>query len=400
MQVAPDVPGYSSGSDLPDFTEVAKAFQARTKGFGGNSRLQLGVATFSKPVPEELTAYGLSPAADDAVIEYAAKESRLEGGSLVAAGGWCAPSETIYDLCEGGSTEGLFSLPEISVKRGGIRYTNGPDFSALYGGGFHLTEAEVIAGATKPCVEIPCPPFQEVRLDAVGICLTADILTEVGYPELVAAFIREAMIAHQHAVSASRLSSVVDAAGTPLAAGNLGSIAGGALASVELVAEGQRAKYRWPMNESVEAVVPHWFRTALRADYAMRNGVDLQAVSDETIRSYFRARNISIQWVYGWQELPEDTVLFPNEVGILIYRAGTFVAGTSDVISLSAVYDKASLQSNQYTALFFEEGQLVLQRCYGAKLVVVPVCVGGITGAASNTECLAGALGDGETGGL
>ena len=31
--------------------------------------------------------------------------------ALVAAGGWCAPSETIYDL-----------LPEIQIKRGGIKW--------------------------------------------------------------------------------------------------------------------------------------------------------------------------------------------------------------------------------------------------------------------------------------
>ena len=388
INVAPDVPGYSSGSALPDFTEVAKAFESRTKGFGGNSRMQLGVATFTKPVPDDLIVKGSDPEADSAVIDYAGSDSRLEGGSLVAAGGWCAPSETIYDLCEGGSTEGLFTLPEVQINRGGVRYTNGPDFSALYSGGFTLTEAQVIAGTQKPCVDIPCPPFEEKRLDAVGICLTSPILTERGYPELVAAFIREAMIAHQHRVAGYRLDAVVAAAGTALSAGNLGSIAGGALTTVELVAEGERAKHRWGMNETLEVVAPHWFRTALRADYAMRNGVDLQAVSDQTIQSYFAARNLSLQFVYGWQPLPEDAVEFPATVSLLVYRAGTFVAGTQDVISLSAVYDKANLQQNQYTALFFEEGQLVLQRCYGAKLVTVPVCVAGRTGANDVVECL------------
>jgi hypothetical protein len=37
-----------------------------------------------------------------------------EGGIVRADGGWCAPSEAIYNL------------PEISVRRGGIRHDNRP----------------------------------------------------------------------------------------------------------------------------------------------------------------------------------------------------------------------------------------------------------------------------------
>ena len=116
----------------------------------------------------------------------AAKESRLPGGSLLASGGWCAPSETIYTLCSTESLDGLIDLPEINVQRGGIRFTKGPDFSDIYtDAGFCQTEAQAIAGTTKPCVEIECPAFEEVRLDACGICVKAPILTNAGYPELV-----------------------------------------------------------------------------------------------------------------------------------------------------------------------------------------------------------------------
>jgi hypothetical protein len=390
LRASADAQSVQGGSELSSLKDVGMIAADRIKQMmlgGGNGQFTAGIATFSKPFSDDLVVKnGMDDEAMYEVVQHAGDTKRLEQG--LTAAGWCAPSETIYDLCEGGTTEGLLDVPETSIQRGGVRHTQGPDFSALYTGGFDLTEAQVIAGTEKTCVEIPCPTFADVRLDAVGICVTSPLLLRQGYPELESAFLSEAMIAHQHRVSTKVLSKIVTAAGTALAAGNLGSIAGGALTTVELVAEGQRATYRWSMNEQLEVVAPHWFRTALRADYAMRNGVDLQAVSDETIASYFAARNLRIQYVYGWQALPANAVEFPATVQLLVYRAGTFVKGTAPVISLSAVYDSTLLKVNKHIALFFEEGVLVLQRCYGAKLITVPVCVAGRTGAADVVECL------------
>lgn len=79
--------------------------------------------------------------------KFATDQSRLTGGSLTAAGGWCAPSETIYDLCQLESRDGLISLPEVRVNRGGIRFTTGPDWADIFTStGFCFTEAEDIAG--------------------------------------------------------------------------------------------------------------------------------------------------------------------------------------------------------------------------------------------------------------
>ncbi|MGC5413091.1 major capsid protein, partial [Streptomyces sp. DT225] len=59
------------------------------------------------------------------------------------------------------------------------------------------TEADDISGATKPCFTIPCPDPVEVRCDAVGVCLEAGILTQRHFPELVAWYLRNAMVAHE-----------------------------------------------------------------------------------------------------------------------------------------------------------------------------------------------------------
>lgn len=85
------------------------------------------------------------------VIEWAIDESNIRGpggqNSLLAAGGWCAPSERLYDLCQLESTDGILSLPGVQAPRGGIENTLGPDWRDIFASiGFCFTEADDIAG--------------------------------------------------------------------------------------------------------------------------------------------------------------------------------------------------------------------------------------------------------------
>jgi hypothetical protein len=388
IAAAADAGVYPTGQKLDDLAQVVEIAQHRFKTMAGaGGRVSLGVATFNVPAPAEFTlTEDMTSQAMQTAIDKVADESRLD--KPLTAAGWCAPSETIYDLCPGSTTEGLYDLPEIRIDRGGINYTEGPDYSELYSADNVLTEAEVIAGTDKVCLEVPCPDFDEVRLDAVYMCVTSSLLTKVGYPELVTGFLQEAMIAHQHRVSSYRLGKVVAAAGAAVVAGAHGSITAGALTAVELVAEGQRAARRWSMAQTIEVVLPHWARVAFRADLAQRTGVDFMAITDAQVDAWFAVRGLRIQYIYGWQQLPQDAVEFPATMQALVYKAGTFVAGTAPVISLNAVYDSALLKENKHIALFFEEGQLVLGRCNDAKLITIPVCTAGRTGAANIVECL------------
>jgi len=393
ITAAADVSGYATGAVMDSwdavtdgFINMARAFPTAW-GIEGAQPQRYPVSQFHLDFPDSLVASGNR---DADVIEYASKENRLPGNSLTASGGWCAPSETIYDLCGGGSLDGLWSLPEIQVNRGGVRYTAGPDFAALYAAPFYQTEAQAIAGTAKTCYEVPCPPFVEVRLAAAGICLTSPILTEVGYPELVAAFIREAMIAHQHAVTAKLLTDAV-AGATAMSFGATArkSTAADTLDIVELVANQARATYRVANNATIEVVLPFWAKGAIRSDLAMRTGVDLIGVTDQQIAGYFSARNVNVQWIFSYQPLATGaTNGYPATMEALVYPAGTFVKGSSDIISLDAVYDSASLKQNLYTALFYEQGVLLLKKCYTAYKVTIPLCSAGTTGIANNAACL------------
>ena len=391
ITAAADVQGFSTGQSLGGLEEVAKAVINRAKGFGvpqGDGRTvsvqQFGTAMFSLDFPEELTI----DRRDDAneVMDYAISESRLPGGSLVAAGGWCAPSETVYDLTDDSTTEGLLSLPEVNVKRGGIRYAVSPTFADFYANpGFIQTEAQAIAGTAKPCIEVDCPDFVEVRLDAEGICIKVPILTNSAYPEVVKNFVSGTLTAHQHWINANVIGRLVTASGAARVFTGLGSTVSDTIEALGIVIDQARQKYRLSLNASVEVVVPFWLKNAFKADLGRRNGRDKAAVTDAELAAHFANVGANVQYVYDWQPLDETAEAYPATFNALVYPAGTFVKGTSDVISLNTVYDAASLATNVYTGLFAEQGLLVAKKKFHSDLVTLPICNAGRTGAANFT---------------
>jgi len=393
ITAAADVPEFSTGSALESMATVGTALLNRMRGFGtpsGDGKTEnlqhYGVAAFRLDFPPELTIDRHSD--DMEVLTYAGREARLPGNSLVASGGWCAPSETLYDLCAGETTEGILSVPEVNVARGGIKYTSGPDFSTIYSAvGFCQTEAQAISGTAKTCFEVPCPSFTEVRLDVCGLCIKAPILTNSAYPELVQRWLSGSLIAHQHKMNAKVIAAMATAAGAAKVIAGIGTTAGDTLGGLELIADGLRQKYRLSQSATLEVVVPFWVKGAIRSDLSNRTGTSgAEAITDAQITAHFGARNLSVSFVYDWQDLATPpAVAYPTTYQALVYPAGTFIKGTSDVINLNAVYDAASLAQNIYTALFFEEGVLVAKMCNEAALVTLPICNAGRSGAANFT---------------
>lgn len=398
LTASADVPGFATGSTLDDIDHVGRALVTKLEALpkhrlGGRT----GTQTRHTVANIDLTGVrqdGLTQQAfgrdDLALLNAARKEARLPGGSLVAAGGWCAPSETLYDLCQIATTEGLIDLPEIQINRGGIRYTTGPDFASIYEDvGFCLTEQDVIDGELKTCIEVDCPEFVEVRLDACGLCIRAGILTNVGYPEYVRSYIENALIAHQHKMSKRAIDQIL-AESTPIDAAGAFATTVDSLAELELIAQYQRQAWRMSYNESMEILLPFWYKTVIRADLARRGGVDLINVSDAQIDAYFRDRMLAVQWLYNLFPLENNDgeVCVPATIEVPMYPAGTWIRGTTDVISLDGIYDSTNILSNTYTALFVEAGQLLVPMCYESVKVTLNTCATGQTGAADLVDCV------------
>src|SRR6185369_16751697 len=152
---------FENGQVLTTMLEVAKIFEARSASHqsmdksgvkSSNGPIQSPVATLIRNYPDEFSVNGDQTDYDK--LLKVADESRLPGGSLlasveldrkrikaeqperdaiVAAQGWCAPSETDYDICLQITTDGLADFPEVQARRGGIRHNTGLDFSTIFG---------------------------------------------------------------------------------------------------------------------------------------------------------------------------------------------------------------------------------------------------------------------------
>ena len=403
---AADVPGFETGKEMADFAELAEAFARRARGFGGRnedglptgiyqmseSARHYGVAKIKKPENEFTTGMNEPIEKQMEVVMAAAREARLPKGGLVAAGGWCAPSEIWYDsfLRLEDANAGLLSIPEVTARRGGINFTKGPDFQTLYADadfGFIQTEAQAEAGTEKPCYAVECPPFTEVRLDAVGFCITAGILTNAAYPELIRRVLELALAGQRRRINASTISRINTAAGTAIDYVEVGGSTSDLLDALTIQANRIRYTYWMNPNATIEVILPVWAKDIVRADLSRRTGVDMLGVSDAQINSFFGVRNLAVQFVYDFQNFTSTNTgtwtAFPDTVDAILYPAGAFVRLTADVIDLDAIYDSVNTKTNTYTAAFFEEGMAVANVGGTAVKVTVGLNVYGNTGAAN-----------------
>lgn len=429
------VPNYEAGQPLATMLDVAKAFEARSASHNAMGRSSGGpvsypVAQLVRNYPDEFSVNG--DATDYEKLLHVADEKRLPGGSLlrsveqrraqineehperdaiVAAAGWCAPSETDYDICLQITTDGLVDFPEVQARRGGIRHNTGIEFDSIFGGGtgfFNLTEAQVAAGTTKTCLEIPCPAFIDTRLGVTGLCLTGNILSIRGYPEFTATFTRGALAASAHQINREQIASVV-AQSLPVVLTGFqpwlsdGSVVSQVFSAVELAIVDIKYRLRLMQSATLEVVMPFWILAQMRADWVRRNGTgngaEAVTLADSAITSAFSARGAHVQYVYDWQDAfangsasgspGSDFPLteLPLSLQFLVYPAGTWVRAVSDVITLNSVYDSTKLATNQVTHLFTETGWAMVQMCPVSRVYTVNICTNGSTGVQRAVTC-------------
>lgn len=406
-EMAPGAPGYTPGR--VGFRELALAVDSVGKGSrkarsadaqSRGSYFAQTVAKLRRDVPLIQESHALV-----AAIEEATDERKLPGGSLTAAGGWCAPSETLYDFCDVPNATDLVSLPEITINRGGVRWPVEPDLSGIFSSfQFHFNETELQAvdasgnpTAVKECVEIPCADdFEELRLEVVGYCVEAGILQNQGWPELTEWFMRSLAQEHLRAISRRTILDIVAGSGTPLSVdpSNQVGATSSTLNSLALAATNLRLDKGLARNATIEGIAPSWLHEILRADLAMMGGgAGGYAVTDAEINSFLSARGIALQFVGDWQtrEVGQpgnlSTVAWPGSVDVILYPAGTWFRAMSNVIELGVMYPKELLQVNKYSRFFTEDAIAVGKRCNKSIIVRVPTCVSGGIGARKEITC-------------
>lgn len=407
--------GLGVGVDAPlDWDGVGRALNRRLEGFnvtpyqqaakrGRPLKTVQSFARFTKSIPaDQMIREGDSRGAVRRAIDNARDQARLNGGSLIASGGWGAPSQISYDrFPKLSSRDGIATFPEVGVEHGGLQLPTGSTFASVYastdfisfseqddidgdydpGSGGNLDETN-IAG-TKPVYRLPQTQWVDHRLRVDGIHIQAGILENRGYPEGVAAEVAQVLDAHAHIINAKVLAkAAAGSTAVTMTAGQLGTTAP-LLSALELQVLHYRDTHRMSFNSPLEAKIPNWIKGAMRADLSKRLGVDLLDVTDARLEGFFRDRGVSIEWVYDWQSIATTAVAsftaWPTTVSFLLYAAGTWVKGVSDVISLDTMYDSTLLGTNDFTVMFTEEGWFLAKAGPDSRLITTSISSTGAT---------------------
>lgn len=398
--------GIQVGSNITDIDTLVRVVQAQARSAAitnGQPGFQL-VASVQNDFEFVLDGEGTKPAELEDLLRHIRTPDRID--SLVAAGGWCAPSETRYDFFNIACDDGMIDLPTIGIRRGGLRWPVSPSLADVFTGTFTnatnpwvWTEADDILAATgsptKPCVRVPCAGFDEARLECYGICLTAGNLTDNAWPEATRNFLKLLMSAHYHAMNQRYIQQMVtlSTSSSTIPSGSCRAISTDLPDIVGLAAQDYRTRFGMCDDDVLEIVLPRWARDAIRSDLSRRTGVDPTNFSNADIDRLFTARRVRIQWVADWQIRTAGQpggatplLAWPDTVTFMIYAAGTFFRGNGMSLDLGVVRDSVLNATNDHTAAWSEECHLIGRQGHQSRLYTLPVCVGGLTGGTCS-EC-------------
>lgn len=406
-----DVPGFTQGGRIENIESLALAFHKRAKALPvsntGNPN-QYPVASLQREFTFTLNENS-TPEQMNEVLQAAADED-----ILVAAGGWCAPSEISYDFFNVVCEDGMIDLPTVGLNRGGVQYPTSPSFGDLVndpGIVWTWTEQDDIdavdsASVFKPCVRVECPTFVDRRADCDGFCVTAGNLVDYAYPELIANWLRLVMAIRARATNARIIDIMLNGGGSGDAItpsidvshqGLLGATTSSLLSSIELSAIDYREKYSMCFDAILEVVLPRWANAVIRADLANREGIDVFAVTDGMIADWFNIRGVRVQFVGDWQVREPGAAgtatpggatpltQWPTTMEYMIFAPGTFVRGNSMSLDLGVVRDSVLNATNDHTAAWAEDCYAILKPGHESRVVTVDICGSGEIGARTFT---------------
>lgn len=387
-----DMPGMALGESMT-MDQLVDGITRRASALATAKGGQSLVAAYQIPFDDNLIVKDPNnPGEGSAAVLAAVDKSRLKvSGDLVASGGWCAPSETVYDIADMACADMLWDAPEIQLSRGGLRFFQTPflDVNALT---WEWTEAQDIAaatpgGPTKPCFRVPCPAPIDVRCEAIGTCIQAGILTQRHFPELVSWYTRNAMVAHEIRIRTAMYAQAL-AAATPVVMGATFAAFSAVFSAVALEAADMIERLNLCESIGVEVTFPWWAKNMFLADIARQQGRPISELDPRLIETAFAQVGVAVQWARGTNlATPGDGIgnatpatVWPATLEFLIYPTGTYQIGRGAEVNLGVIYDSTLLATNDADFLWTEECVALLTRNPYARRVTLNVCPNGQVG--------------------
>lgn len=238
----------------------------------------------------------------DAEENFRRMEAVTSPQALVAAGGLCAPLETLYDVEVIGSANRPVrdSLARFGVERGGIQYRpNTSAAAAVWGAGVWTLADDAAGTAEKTCYQVDCPGLEDEVVEAVYLCLEFSNITTRYDPEVTASNVRQGLIAHAR-LAENRLLQKLAAGSKLLSAPRVIGATRDILANLDKATAYYRNRHRIDDSYPLTFLLPGWVKSLVRADLArqMAAGDWMEALgaADNLIDGWFARRSVSPVW--------------------------------------------------------------------------------------------------------
>ncbi|GIV00860.1 MAG: hypothetical protein KatS3mg014_2530 [Actinomycetota bacterium] len=395
---AADVPGFSAGMPIPDLEELGRAFADKADAMrrGGSGRAL--VASFRWEISEMLS-HG-DARHNESLIAAAVERKESELRSLVAAGGFCAPAETLYDIPSIHTAERplLGALPTVGAPRGRIRYVRPHALSEATAGIQVRPASSDTTGNPKPVVRISCPTEVTAEVQAIPLRAVIGNFDRMTFPEHFENFWSTALA--QLARTCERaLLDAIDANCTQVTDGrNLGA-ARDLLEALGRHVAARRDDFRMPVGSPVVVVMRSWVLDMIRADLAREAPGSAQerlAVSDAEIARFFAVRNIVPVFTLegrtnGGQDFAAQgtgaSLPWPSTVEAHIFWPGAFTVLTLPQLDLGVEIRDSALNATNDVEAFLEVFEGVAWRGLWATRLRMNVCVTGEAAALATVAC-------------
>ena len=379
----------SAITDLVAFGQEMTTAQATLAPKAGEQARAVVASLRREPRPVVLGRDGL---ANQVALNRVAKD--YAGGAIsltAAAGPYCAPAEVVYDFFDLPSG-GMWELPTVDAPRGATTHPVSPSLADITG-----TWAAAIGSQSDPkdVYVVPCGEDRTYSVISYPTTLRFDNFTGRFYPELVADITAKSLRQHEYVVQAALLAALIADPRTAVSAAQAsgGGFVVALVRALRFEAAYMRDHHRLSPTQTLECLLPAWVPNAIATDIVTRDATLDLAVVDARVRAILEADNLSVQYLTGWQDLPDsgwEDVNGGAGLEALLYPPGAVVRLDGGELRLGPVRDSTRNADNTYD-VFVETWEGVAVPGYPVHHIVnVPVCTSGGTGDREMIVCGAG----------
>jgi hypothetical protein len=314
--------------------------------------------------------------------------------SLVASGGFCAPTENDYSLeqLSGAQRPVRDSLPRFVADRGGIRFVTPPNLADVLvdtnGGavGAWDNATDISPGESiKSTQVVACGQTVEALTQAIYRSIQFGNFTSRAFPEYVETWIKNTAAAHSRFAETQLLDSI-DADSVAVTTTQVLGTTRDLLPYIAQLAAGERNRQRLAPNARLRVMIPAWVVQSIQSDIIRQGNIELKVIGESDIRAYFSALNVNVSFYedtrsgagqqFAAQGAGADLRNFPATVEWFMFHEGAHVFLDGGTLDLGLVRDSTLNETNDYR-LFVETFEATAFRGLFSYRVRSAICADG-----------------------